>query len=242
VPVLVVQRLVAPETWRSSGGRGSVEPQGRKLMVEQTADVHHQVLVFCQKLRRARGVPLRGHFGPDDFALTTRLDRAAETLAQPVTAGFHEPTPLMEILAYLGQETGTFLLIDRLELSRAGLSDQAKTTLTAEDQPLAEALGEALGPLGLSFRIVDRRTLQITTQKAVEARLQIEFYPISEKLSAGASAEAVIEQVKDRVAGTTWSDAGGPGVVHFDEPSGHLIVLQSQPVQAALRRFLAEKP
>ena len=50
----------------------------------------------------------------------------------------------------------------------------------------------------------------------------------------------MIEQIKGRVAGSTWSDAGGPGVLHLDGPSGCLIVLQSQPVQAALERLLAE--
>jgi len=50
----------------------------------------------------------------------------------------------------------------------------------------------------------------------------------------------VIEQIRSRVAGSTWSDGGSPGVLQLDGPSGCLIVLQSPPVQAAIERLLAE--
>ncbi len=59
---------------------------------------------------------------------------------------------------------------------------------------------------------------------------------------AGGSGLDLIEHIKGRVAGSTWSDAGGPGAIYFDEASKHLIVLQSQPVQVAVERLLAQKP
>ena len=46
------------------------------------------------------------------------------------------------------------------------------------------------------------------------------------------------EEIKRQVAGGTWSDAGGPGIVRFDEPSGYLLVRQSQPVQGEIEELV----
>ena len=238
----MVRMLIAPETWHEKGGRGSIAVRDKKLMVRQTADIHHRVLVFCQQLRRARGLPLRGQHTADQFSLATRYTQAAEALNRPVTANFHQPTPLLEVLSYLGQETGTFLLVDRLALSKARLSDQSLATLTAEGKPLGTALNELLGPMGLSFRIIDSQMLQITSEKVVLDRLELEFFPIADRVTGDETAASLIERIKERAAGSTWSDAGGPGVVYYDAPSRHLIVLQSQPVQIAVQRVLREKP
>ena len=54
----LVRRLVAPESWQSAGGRGTIEPGQGVLVVLQTGDVHQQVLVFCERLRNARQKPL----------------------------------------------------------------------------------------------------------------------------------------------------------------------------------------
>jgi hypothetical protein len=247
----LVEKLVAPDSWRPKGGRGTIEPDHGVLAVVQTAVVHDQILTFCEKLRHARGKPLRSNFSPDRFALESRLDRAKAMLTRPVTANFHEPTPLIEILAYLGKLAGADILVDRPALRAAGLSDRTKARMTVEKQPLGETLDVLLGPLELAYRVIDARTLQVTSRKAVAARRELEFYPVSELLRNGrtghraptegwSAGPALVEQIKGRLAGSTWSDAGGPGVLYFDQPSSCLIVLQSQPVQQALERLLAE--
>ena len=96
-------------------------------------------------------------------------------------------------------------------------------------------------PLGLGYRAVDGQTIQVTTRKAVAGRLELEFYHVGDTLGKERTASALIERIKSRVAGPTWSDAGGPGVIHFDPASGCLIVLQSQPAQLAVESLLSEK-
>jgi hypothetical protein len=236
----VIGKLVAPDSWRQSGGRGTIEPDGGALAVVQTGVVHDEILTFCEKLRNARGKPLRSRQSPERFGLETRLDRAQATLNRPVTANFHEPTPLIEVLGYLGKLAETDILVDRLALSAAGVSDRTDARVTVEKQPLAEALPALLNPLGLEYRVIDAKTLQVTTRKAVAARLELEFYPVNKLLANGRTGPALVEQIKGRLAGSTWSDAGGPGVLYFDQPSSCLIVLQSQPVQGELARLLAE--
>ncbi|MBN2473865.1 MAG: DUF1559 domain-containing protein [Pirellulales bacterium] len=237
--VALVEELMAPETWRSNGGRGTVEADGGVLAVDQTAVVHYELVTFCEKLRNARGKPLRSRLAPERFALSTRRDRAREILSRPVSANFRESTPLLDILGYLGMLTESDILVDRLALAAAGLSDRVEATLKVEQQPLAATLDALLGPLGLQYRAIDSRTLQVSTQKAVEARLELEFYPAADLLTADPTGAALIEQIKSEVAAATWKDAGGPGAIRLDRPSGCLIVLQSQPAQAAVEQLLA---
>ena len=114
--------------------------------------------------------------------------------------------------------------------------------MKVQKKPLAEALAQLLDPLALGYRVVDSRTIQVTTRKALMARLELEFYKVEGLPSKAAAASALIEQIKSRVGGSTWSDAGGAAVIHFDPASQCLIVLQSQPVQIELEALLAEKP
>jgi hypothetical protein len=106
------------------------------------------------------------------------------------------------------------------------------------EQPFSEALVTLLQPLGLTYRMVDASTFEITTRKTAAARLELEFYPVAAILAKSTTPEALIEQVKSQVAGATWNDAGGPGAIVFDKASGCLLVLQSQPVQVKVQLLL----
>ena len=78
--------MVAPETWQGQGGRGTIEPDERALAVAQSGNVHWQILVFCEKLRKARNKPFRSRGDPAVFTLATRLDQAREP-ARPAGDG-----------------------------------------------------------------------------------------------------------------------------------------------------------
>ncbi len=237
----LIQKLVVPDSWQANGGRGSIQPQDGVLVIVQTGAVHYQIITFCEKLRTAQGLPTRSRFDRSLFALTTRSDRARAALGHEVTATFAQPTPLPEILAYLKRQADVDIFLDRPALAAAGMADVPRPTLKVTKRPLAAALAELLDPLALAYRVVDRRTIQVTTRKALAARLELEFYPIGDLLTKGQTASALSERIKSRVAGPTWSDAGGPGLIQFDAGSRCLIVLQSQPAQVALEALLAEK-
>ncbi|HID78037.1 MAG TPA: DUF1559 domain-containing protein [Planctomycetaceae bacterium] len=242
----LIQRVVVPESWQAAGGPGTIVVKGPALVVTQTDAVHYRVLEFCEKLRVARGLPLRSRLEPERFTLATHLQRARAKLERPVSANFHDPVPVARILEYLEQVGGMTILVDRLALGEDDMLLQVEATLKVTEEPLRDALAKVLWPLGLAARVIDETTLQVTTRHAVASRLELEFYPIRDLLTGTMTAEAVIEQIKGGVAGDTWSDAGGPGVIHFDRPSGCLLVLQSQPVQAEvdqlLRRLRASPP
>jgi len=236
----LVQKLVVPESWRPAGGPGVVEPAAPVLRIHQTAPVHRQALIFCEKLRVARDQSPRSRHDPELFQLASRRGQARAALRRPVTANFHDPVPLAEIVAHLGRAAGVDMFIDRVALHAAGLSAQAPATLGTQKEPLAAALDRLAGSAGVAWRAIDARTIQVTSPKALRAQLELEFYPIKPLLGRGRSGPGLAETLKTRVEPGTWSDGGGPGVVHFDEPSGCLIVLRSQPLQAAVARLLGE--
>jgi hypothetical protein len=235
----IVEKLVAPESWQAHGGRGTILAKEGALEINQTGSVHYQVLVFCEKLRTARGKPTRSRLNPALFSLATHADRAAAALTHPVTANFPEPTPLGQILGHLRQSTGAGILLDGPALAAAGISEDVKGTLKAQQQPLAAVLGQVLDPLGLGWRAVGTNTIEVTTRKAVDARLELELYSVA-SLVAKEQSSAVIERIKARLPQAAWSEGGGPGLVVFDPPSQCLIVLQPQPVQIAIEAVLKD--
>jgi hypothetical protein len=235
----MIQKLVVPESWQSNGGRGTVETSGDALVVRQAPSVHYHILVFCEKLRVARGLPLRSRLDPQRFALATRVDQARPMLDRILSAGIREPVPLEEVLAKLKGSEEAEIVLDRPALAAAGLAG-VKATVTADRKRLVLVLGQVLDPLDLAWRVVDAGTIQVSTRKAVAARLELEFYKVGHLLGDQPPA-ALIARIKGRLPGVAWNESGGPGVLVYDAPSQCLIVLQSQPVQIAIETGLAGK-
>ncbi len=203
----LIQRFVAPQSWQAAGGEGTMEAAPDTLKITQTGSVHHQIVVFCEKLRVARGLPTRSHLDPRQFSLQTRIARATPILGHVASINIGAATPLADILEQLKHPAGTEFLIDRPALAAAGISENVPTKLRSENLPQGVVLRQLLGPLGLAWRAIDADTLQITTQKAVAARLEIEFYPLAKRLAAQPAA-AVIDQIQKGVHDAVWGDAG----------------------------------
>jgi len=235
-------RLVAPLTWEKHGGKGKIEPGNGRIVVTHDESVHDQLIVFFEKLRVARGLLPRSRLAPRRLELTTARGRAAETLARPVTANFHQPTPLTDILDYLGELCDADLLIDHHALAEDRMSAKGRVSLSVEQRPLGKVLEQLLHPLGLDYRAVDTSLLQVTTRRKTTTRMELEFYSVLEHLARGETAESLTDRLRSQIAESTWTDIGGPGTIYFDEPSKCLIIRQSQPVQAQIRGFLEGQP
>jgi hypothetical protein len=232
-----VERFVEPASWEASGGSGGIEGAGGQLTIRQTHPVAEQVVVFLDKLRLARGKPAAGEASLRPRSLETRYAAAKALLDAPVTANFRRPARLAEIVAHLRSVSKVQFLFDGLAMSAAGASPDTLAQLTVAQQPLGEALESLLEPLRLGYRIVDGKTILITTAQAVEERLEIEFYPVGQLAGDEAMGAALVERIKGQLAPRSWDDAGGPGLVEYD-PAGCLIVLQTQPLQIELEQLL----
>jgi hypothetical protein len=233
-----IPRLIAPETWQTQGGPGTVRETAGVLEIMQTEAVHLEVLVFCERLRVARGLSPRSGQPAERFGLATRRARAASCLQQPVTVNFFRPTPLRRVLREVDNACEARIAVNWLALAGEQKQPDLPAMLSVSQAPLGSALSQMLDPLGLDYRAVDESTVEVTTRTAADSHLEREFYQIGDLLHAGQNAAALIDRLRAEIVGGTWESEGGRGVVVFDEPSRCLIVLQTQRVQAGIEMFL----
>ena len=70
----VVERFVAPTAWQSGVGSDKLAVEGKKLRVEQSKSVHHELLIFCERWRigpRPRAAqPIPGQPPVNHFAVS----------------------------------------------------------------------------------------------------------------------------------------------------------------------------
>jgi hypothetical protein len=235
--VALIERFVLPASWQDAGGAGKIEVSQGALEIDQTVEAQRQVEDFLTRLRLARGLPTGRGDGPTSLA--TRFAQAKDRLERPVTANFREPAPLKDIVAHLETEGDVKLQFDGLALTAAGLSPLIKATVSVNQRPLAEALSELLGPLKLAYRILDEKSLEITTAREAQETLTVEFYPVRQLLTREMTGERLAEELRSRFSPKSWDELGGAATVVFDAPSASLIVAQSQPLQLEIERWLA---
>jgi hypothetical protein len=237
-----IQTLVAPATWQSAGGRGTIRVQEDLLEIDQSRAVLYQILVFCEKLRLARGLPLRSRFPASRFPLASRTAQVRDKLDRPVTITFIQPTPLPEVAQYVHHVTGLTIAIDWRRLLPEGIAPSAEITCGVTDKPLEESLSALLSPLGLGWRVVNADSIQLVTQADAEGRLEVEFYPVGDDVQAAGQSRPLVDRLRKEVSSNSWTGTGGKGVAVYDPPSGHLIVLQTQPIQRQVEQWLMTPP
>ena len=198
-------------------------------------------LGVLREVAQRAGKPLRSRSKPERFALATRWDQAKKCSKRRCRSIFTTSVRWPASSRSL-RDVDCDILIDRAALAAAETSDRVESALSVRNRPLGDSLAELLKPLGLTYRTVGDRLVQITTKEAADEHLELEFYAVGPWLDRGESGPRLIERLKTQIASPNWTDMGGLGDVYFDAPSRHLIVLQSQAVQAAIERLLKKPP
>lgn len=231
--------LIEPDIWEDVGGESSVQPAGDKLVVVAPPAAHFQFLVLCEKLRVARGGVKRSPYPSELFVMATRRERAAEKLARPLTINFVRPTPLVDIVGRIEKECGVRILIDWEALADQGWNPAGLATLTAEAQPLGEALTALLEPMDLTWRAASADMLQVTTKERLAARPELEFHRVA-ALLAEQETDALLERIRTELGPENFRASGGAGALEIDPQSRCLLVLLPQPRQVELTALLAK--
>jgi hypothetical protein len=236
----LVQAIVDPAAWKQAGGKTTAQWIDGALVVTAGESTHAQLLVFCEKVRVARKLPLRSKIDPARFRLEPRTSLAGPMLADPVTANFGRPESLSRILGYLRGKTQLTLLIDQAALAEQRTSIEMEGTLAADRQPLGQTLTALLEPMELTWRVVGPRAIEITTPQAAARHGEVEFYPAGE-LAAGVGGEALVARIDRELAAGADVDPQIPRpVIRFDIPSRALIVRAPQSVQLRVATLLNE--
>ena len=208
----LIQTLVVPQSWTGQGGDGRLAVNNKQLTVTQTQAVHYDALIFCERLRKARGLPLQSKYPatllrtkPLEAALAPRLDRHS-------TFSFVTWTTLPLVFRHWEQEMDLTLLVDWSALADVQLGPTSTIACAIEDVSWRDALEGVLEPLGLAWVPVDENTIQITSRGAAESHQYIEFYPL-----------ANVSDTESLVTGLRAQQAGDSAVV-IDTASRSLLV------------------
>jgi hypothetical protein len=231
--------MVEPEAWDVLGGQGTLEQEMPSLVIRQRDTVLFRVIVFCERLRAARGLPPQSRFDPSLFALEPSFVRIEQALRRPVTLNYLEPAALTRIVDQLSQNSGLDILIDWRALADLGWNPDAETTLSANGEAVGDVLASLLRPLDLNYRVIDQGCVQITSPDQLETALDVEFYAAADLRSGDVSDDPFTAQIAAQLGDDVLDDVGG--TLYLDPPSGYLIAALPQPVQRKLAAVLAAR-
>lgn len=176
--------------------------------------------------------------------ITASWQEPLETaLQQPVTVDFRE-TPLTDVVAFLGKQTGpSRLLLDLSALDDVGLGKDTPITAKLTDMSLRCVLRHLLGDLGLTW-VFRNGAIVITSEEASEEQVRPAVFPVDDlirpsapRADDGAASAALIAMLCATVGPQTWDTVGGPGSIRVYR--GALVVAQTQEVLAEVRDVLA---
>jgi hypothetical protein len=235
----VLQKMVAPESWQAARGEGRIEPVDGQLRITQTPALHYDLVEFCEKLRVARGLPIRSKYPASRFALDRAGQQADPLLAREITFTFPTPTRLSDVQRVLGKLSGATILVDWRALAAVELEPRSRITCAAQKKPLGEALTSVLGPIQLAWRSVAPGVLEITSRAQADRVYERKFYDVRNLLQAGVESDRLTSGVRQITASDAWSAGGGPGFLFVDSASGRLVVRQTADVHRQIARLLA---
>ncbi len=235
----VVERFVSPTTWQSGVGSDKLAVEGKKLRVDQTKSVHHELLIFCERWRMARGLAQRNQYLSGRLTITSPYPQVDAKLRGRTTFTFLPWTRLDDVVRHWEQSTGMTMLVDWTRLADEELAPSTPIACSAVDRPWNEALGEIFEPLGLAWWAVDSQTIQITTQDALDTIERTEFYVVSKEMrdkfdSKEAFLESLQSDLQQHVA-----TSGQLQCNSMWTPSGRLIVRGTPAVHRYLSKQLS---
>lgn len=232
----LIERFVAPATWQAAGGAGTIQVSGTTLHIDQSQAVRREVLIFCERLRLARGRPLRSKYPAALLTVDSPYEKLSAKINQHTTFTFLAWARLADVVRQWQEMSGLAILVDWSALAGAELGPASTLACAAIDRPWHEALDGVLEPLGLGWRAVDGQTIQITSLEALEKTERIEFYPVSKKLrDQFATGDALSESLQKEISERgDKHDKPGQVRMELDEPSGRLIVRAAPDVHRIL--------
>ncbi len=167
-----------------------VEVVAGKLPVTAPLATQYNLVVLCERLRVARGLPTKTKYPRSLLSAEPSLATLAPVIDRRTTFSFVEPTPLADVFAHWRRVTGLSILVDWRALAEIGLGPRSTVECSVTNRPWRAALDGVLEGLGLTWAAIDGRTLWLTTHDAGQQPKTIEFYPPGTTAPGSVIAEA----------------------------------------------------
>ncbi|WP_428305298.1 hypothetical protein [Lacipirellula sp.] len=226
-----IQKLVAPDTWQAAGGTGTLAIDGKQLKVSAGEAVQYDVLLLLERSRAALEKPHRSKYPAALIGGVAPAVALQERLGAPATFTFSQYTPLREIFRHWQEEMQVAVLVDWPALADVRLWPNTRIACSSSGTPWEPALDKVLEPLGLAWRPVDKRTIEITSLDKAAAEPMIAVYRLS------AEQLATVEELEQHLK--TFAESAGvnaPGVANIVDGE-HTLLLARQP--ALIHREIA---
>jgi hypothetical protein len=244
----VISNTIAPTSWDTVGGPGSMGPHVQSLIVSQTADVHEQIEGLVRTLRSVQALQRKALGGAGvDILSDERSAAIGRTLKNRIDWDFSD-TPLRDALEFIAKKGGMQVQIDERALTDLNIASETPVTSNLGGIPLKDALDLLLQPLQLTF-VIDDEVLLITSRAEADNLLQVRVYPVGDVLDCESGKQGVnasscdfdslIDVITTTVAPTTWDDVGGPSSVGSYESALALVIAQTQEVHEIVDSLLS---
>lgn len=147
--------------------------------------------------------------------------------------------PLQHVVAFLREEYGIAVQLDRQALDEVGVGPEEPVTINLNGITLRSALRHLLRSVELTYCIRDE-VLLITSFQRCEEILQVCVYDVGSITGTSeAQMEAVIDTIESCVATDTWASNGGGKVTMRPLKPGLLVISQTTSVHEEIRDLLA---
>jgi hypothetical protein len=233
----LIEHFVAPSTWQSAGGKGTIAVDGTTLHIDQSLFVRREALIFCERLRLARGASLRTKYPAELLTVDAPYGKLNTKLNQSTTFTFLAGTPLADIVERWEKLSGVTILVDWSALADIDLNPSTTVACSAIERPWSAAFDGILEPLNLGWWVVDGQTIQITSLEALAHIERVEFYPVPKGLRDQFPADGDLTNTLEKEIAARPKRPGKAGNPHLeiDGVSGRLIVRAAPDIH----RFLA---
>lgn len=243
--VNLVREAVAPHTWDTMGGLGSISPTGSAVVVSQSWRVQRHVAGFLDVLSRLKATPAEdrrplgagGYWSDQPAAVAARA-----VLDKPVSADFLD-TPLGALAANLAEQAGVPIAVDTRALEDFAIDSDLPVTFGVSSKPLAIVLDRILEPWNLAWDVRDEG-LVITTQQELVESMTVAVYPVGHLGGGDRTVGSLVHMLESMViTPVRWESTGGPAIarpVDGDVPC--LVVLHSAAGHRAVQAFLESLP
>jgi hypothetical protein len=223
----LIEAFVAPQSWKSAGGASSLEVNGNKLRIDQRKAAHHEMLLFCERLRLARGLAPKSKYPSELLTIDLPYSKVNAKLSQKTTFTFLPWTPLADVLRHWQESSGITMLVDWHRIADLELGPSTPLACSAIDRTWKEVLDEVLEPLGLAWWAVDGATIHITSRESLDDIQRVEFYEIPKQVrDQFASGSALVETLRTELGEQVGPEAADAEqlTMRLDKPSRRLIV------------------
>jgi hypothetical protein len=242
-----IASLISASSWDDVGGAGNIHPFAGLLVVSQTFEVHRQIEQLLATLRTLKARHAAGDIhslpalpdDPDDVALNAALDKRCDLDVSAM--------PLAKFAEFIAAQQGINVLIEKKAFEDAGISPlEAEVSVVSHGDSVRHCLGAAMKPLDVTF-IVQRGVVLITTRECFEVSSTI-YYPVADLAArAGVDSamerdgyEAVAEILRDCIAPSIWSAAGGSSQIKSLPEFGSLSIVAPDEIQPQIAELLAQ--